>query len=172
MPCVSSSSASPSCSNSLVPSSRPPLRPPIAASVSDARRKKKSPHAFPSISVGCSRSRSSTAPTFGTTLGIPKQPTTSTLTRPGTWSTPLIRALVGSLHHRHLHSWQGFAHLHTQRRHGLFCHRGECRKKLPSLECFLKEGALFNHLKVYKGPDHPHEAIDLPIRDKRIQIQR
>lgn len=35
--------------------------------------------------------------------------------------------------------------------------------------------ALFNHLKVYKGPDHPHEAqkpIDLPIRDKRIQIQR
>ncbi|KAF5189997.1 50S ribosomal protein L13 protein [Thalictrum thalictroides] len=35
--------------------------------------------------------------------------------------------------------------------------------------------ALFNHLKVYKGPDHPHEAqtpIDLPIRDKRIQKQR
>ncbi|KAI4321797.1 hypothetical protein MLD38_035139 [Melastoma candidum] len=35
--------------------------------------------------------------------------------------------------------------------------------------------ALFNHLKVYKGPDHPHEAqkpIDLPIQDKRIQIQR
>ncbi|OVA10389.1 Ribosomal protein L13 [Macleaya cordata] len=35
--------------------------------------------------------------------------------------------------------------------------------------------ALFNHLKVYKGPDHPHEAqqpIDLPIRDKRIQIQK
>ncbi|XP_027170266.1 50S ribosomal protein L13, chloroplastic-like [Coffea eugenioides] len=32
--------------------------------------------------------------------------------------------------------------------------------------------ALFNHLKVYKGPNHPHEAqkpIDLPIRDKRIQ---
>ncbi|XP_073134955.1 large ribosomal subunit protein uL13c [Henckelia pumila] len=31
---------------------------------------------------------------------------------------------------------------------------------------------LFNHLKVYTGPDHPHEAqkpIDLPIRDKRIQ---
>ncbi|KAM5586370.1 50S ribosomal protein L13, chloroplastic [Rosa sericea] len=35
--------------------------------------------------------------------------------------------------------------------------------------------ALFNHLKVYKGPDHPHEAqkpLDLPIRDKRIQIRR
>lgn len=35
--------------------------------------------------------------------------------------------------------------------------------------------ALFNHLKVYKGPDHPHEAqkpVDLPIRDKRIQIQK
>ncbi|KAL7216646.1 hypothetical protein ACSBR1_028558 [Camellia fascicularis] len=32
--------------------------------------------------------------------------------------------------------------------------------------------ALFNHLKVYSGPDHPHEAqkpMDLPIRDKRIQ---
>ncbi|XP_075506459.1 large ribosomal subunit protein uL13c [Primulina tabacum] len=31
---------------------------------------------------------------------------------------------------------------------------------------------LFNHLKVYTGPQHPHEAqkpIDLPIRDKRIQ---
>ncbi|KAK8706333.1 hypothetical protein V6N13_049902 [Hibiscus sabdariffa] len=35
--------------------------------------------------------------------------------------------------------------------------------------------ALFNHLKVYKGPDHPHEAqkpVDLPIRDKRVQKQR
>ncbi|XP_040989114.1 50S ribosomal protein L13, chloroplastic-like [Juglans microcarpa x Juglans regia] len=35
--------------------------------------------------------------------------------------------------------------------------------------------ALFNHLKVYKGPDHPHEAqkpIELPIRDKRIQLER
>ncbi|KAA8526739.1 hypothetical protein F0562_009032 [Nyssa sinensis] len=35
--------------------------------------------------------------------------------------------------------------------------------------------ALFNHLKVYKGPDHPHEAqkpIELPIRDKRIQQQK
>ncbi|KAH7543975.1 hypothetical protein ACOSP7_031077 [Xanthoceras sorbifolium] len=35
--------------------------------------------------------------------------------------------------------------------------------------------ALFNHLKVYKGPDHPHEAqkpIELPIRDKRIQKVR
>ncbi|KAK9153155.1 hypothetical protein Sjap_000635 [Stephania japonica] len=35
--------------------------------------------------------------------------------------------------------------------------------------------ALFNHLKVYKGPEHPHEAqqpIDLPIRDKRIQKER
>ncbi|KAL5564103.1 hypothetical protein UlMin_027267 [Ulmus minor] len=35
--------------------------------------------------------------------------------------------------------------------------------------------ALFNHLKVYKGPDHPHEAqmpVELPIRDKRIQRQR
>ncbi|XP_057973670.1 large ribosomal subunit protein uL13c [Malania oleifera] len=34
--------------------------------------------------------------------------------------------------------------------------------------------ALFNHLKVYKGPDHPHEAqkpIDLPIKDKRMQKQ-
>ncbi|KAJ7981888.1 50S ribosomal protein L13 [Quillaja saponaria] len=34
---------------------------------------------------------------------------------------------------------------------------------------------LFNHLKVYKGPDHPHEAqkpIELPIRDKRIQKTR
>lgn len=32
--------------------------------------------------------------------------------------------------------------------------------------------ALFNHLKVYKGPDHPHEAqqpIPLPLTDKRIQ---
>lgn len=35
--------------------------------------------------------------------------------------------------------------------------------------------ALFNHLKVYKGPIHPHEAqkpIELPIRDKRIQKQK
>ncbi|KAB2049301.1 hypothetical protein E1A91_A13G173400v1 [Gossypium mustelinum] len=35
--------------------------------------------------------------------------------------------------------------------------------------------ALFNHLKVYKGADHPHEAqkpIELPIRDKRVQKQR
>ncbi|KAJ4843180.1 60S ribosomal protein L13 [Turnera subulata] len=35
--------------------------------------------------------------------------------------------------------------------------------------------ALFNHLKVYKGPDHPHEAqkpIELPIRDKRIQMKK
>ncbi|KAL6975578.1 60S ribosomal protein L13 [Sarracenia purpurea var. burkii] len=34
--------------------------------------------------------------------------------------------------------------------------------------------ALFNHLKVYTGPDHPHEAqkpVELPIRDKRIQKQ-
>ncbi|CAN4096954.1 unnamed protein product [Withania somnifera] len=34
---------------------------------------------------------------------------------------------------------------------------------------------LFTHLKVYKGPEHPHEAqkpIELPIRDKRIQMQR
>ncbi|RDX98995.1 50S ribosomal protein L13, chloroplastic, partial [Mucuna pruriens] len=34
---------------------------------------------------------------------------------------------------------------------------------------------LFTHLKVYKGPDHPHAAqkpIDLPIRDKRIQLQK
>ncbi|XAR68189.1 hypothetical protein NMG60_11003234 [Bertholletia excelsa] len=34
---------------------------------------------------------------------------------------------------------------------------------------------LFNHLKVYSGPTHPHEAqkpIDLPIRDKRIQKQK
>lgn len=35
--------------------------------------------------------------------------------------------------------------------------------------------ALFNHLKVYKGPDHPHEAqkpVELPIRDKRINKER
>ncbi|KAH0707165.1 hypothetical protein KY289_012241 [Solanum tuberosum] len=34
---------------------------------------------------------------------------------------------------------------------------------------------LFTHLKVYKGPEHPHEAqkpVELPIRDKRIQKQR
>ncbi|GAA0165784.1 ribosomal protein [Lithospermum erythrorhizon] len=34
---------------------------------------------------------------------------------------------------------------------------------------------LFNHLKVYTGPDHPHEAqqpVELPIRDKRIQKQK
>lgn len=34
---------------------------------------------------------------------------------------------------------------------------------------------LFNHLKVYKGADHPHQAqkpIALPIRDKRIQKER
>lgn len=34
---------------------------------------------------------------------------------------------------------------------------------------------LFTHLKVYKGPEHPHEAqkpVELPIRDKRIQRQR
>ncbi|KAM0945768.1 putative ribosomal protein L13 [Dioscorea sansibarensis] len=34
---------------------------------------------------------------------------------------------------------------------------------------------LFTHLKVYKGPEHPHEAqkpIPLPIRDKRIQAQK
>ncbi|GMH24899.1 hypothetical protein Nepgr_026742 [Nepenthes gracilis] len=34
---------------------------------------------------------------------------------------------------------------------------------------------LFNHLKVYDGPDHPHEAqkpIELPLRDKRIQKER
>lgn len=41
---------------------------------------------------------------------------------------------------------------------------------------FMQLGrALFNHLKVYKGPDHPHEAqkpIELPIRDKRIQKQK
>ncbi|WOK95718.1 hypothetical protein Cni_G04425 [Canna indica] len=35
--------------------------------------------------------------------------------------------------------------------------------------------ALFTHLKVYKGPDHPHVAqqpIPLPIRDKRIQVDK
>eukprot|EP00258_Populus_trichocarpa_P009870 XP_002316846.3 50S ribosomal protein L13, chloroplastic isoform X1 [Populus trichocarpa] len=35
--------------------------------------------------------------------------------------------------------------------------------------------ALFNHLKVYTGPIHPHEAqkpMELPIRDKRIQMER
>ncbi|KAL0311361.1 UNVERIFIED_CONTAM: 50S ribosomal protein L13, chloroplastic [Sesamum angustifolium] len=34
--------------------------------------------------------------------------------------------------------------------------------------------SLFNHLKVYTGPDHPHAAqkpVELPIRDKRIQKQ-
>ncbi|XP_051123211.1 50S ribosomal protein L13, chloroplastic-like [Andrographis paniculata] len=34
--------------------------------------------------------------------------------------------------------------------------------------------SLFNHLKVYAGPNHPHEAqkpVDLPLRDKRIQNQ-
>ncbi|CAI9757112.1 unnamed protein product [Fraxinus pennsylvanica] len=34
--------------------------------------------------------------------------------------------------------------------------------------------ALFNHLKVYTGPTHPHEAqkpVELPIRDKRITKQ-
>ncbi|KAL2496552.1 50S ribosomal protein L13 [Forsythia ovata] len=34
--------------------------------------------------------------------------------------------------------------------------------------------ALFNHLKVYTGPTHPHEAqkpAELPIRDKRITKQ-
>ncbi|KAH6795610.1 hypothetical protein C2S51_036596 [Perilla frutescens var. frutescens] len=34
--------------------------------------------------------------------------------------------------------------------------------------------SLFTHLKVYTGPDHPHEAqkpADLPIRDKRITKQ-
>ncbi|XP_078168040.1 ribosomal protein L13 family protein [Carex rostrata] len=34
---------------------------------------------------------------------------------------------------------------------------------------------LFTHLKVYKGPEHPHQAqkpIPLPIRDKRIQFVR
>ncbi|XP_014494620.1 50S ribosomal protein L13, chloroplastic [Vigna radiata var. radiata] len=34
---------------------------------------------------------------------------------------------------------------------------------------------LFTHLKVYEGPDHPHAAqkpIDLPIRDKRIHLQK
>uniref|UniRef100_A0A1D1YIY5 Large ribosomal subunit protein uL13c n=1 Tax=Anthurium amnicola TaxID=1678845 RepID=A0A1D1YIY5_9ARAE len=34
---------------------------------------------------------------------------------------------------------------------------------------------LFTHLKVYEGPDHPHEAqkpIPLPIRDKRIQVDK
>ncbi|XP_057458224.1 uncharacterized protein LOC130748990 [Lotus japonicus] len=34
---------------------------------------------------------------------------------------------------------------------------------------------LFTHLKVYKGPDHPHAAqkpVDLPIRDKRIELKR
>ncbi|XP_054814446.1 50S ribosomal protein L13, chloroplastic-like isoform X2 [Prosopis cineraria] len=34
---------------------------------------------------------------------------------------------------------------------------------------------LFTHLKVFKGPDHPHQAqkpVELPIRDKRIQKPR
>lgn len=34
---------------------------------------------------------------------------------------------------------------------------------------------LFTHLKVYKGPDHPHAAqqpVPLPIRDKRIKIEK
>ncbi|XWS16929.1 hypothetical protein CRYUN_Cryun33cG0023900 [Craigia yunnanensis] len=35
--------------------------------------------------------------------------------------------------------------------------------------------ALFNHLKDYKGPDHPHEAqksMELPIRDKWVQLKK
>ncbi|KAK8937272.1 hypothetical protein KSP39_PZI012309 [Platanthera zijinensis] len=35
--------------------------------------------------------------------------------------------------------------------------------------------ALFTHLKVYEGPEHPHEAqkpVPLPIRDKRMQVQK
>lgn len=34
---------------------------------------------------------------------------------------------------------------------------------------------LFNHLKVYKGPEHPHQAqqpIALPLRDKRIRVEK
>lgn len=34
---------------------------------------------------------------------------------------------------------------------------------------------LFTHLKVYGGPDHPHAAqkpVELPIRDKRIQLKK
>ncbi|XP_078431232.1 ribosomal protein L13 family protein [Wolffia australiana] len=34
---------------------------------------------------------------------------------------------------------------------------------------------LFTHLKVYAGPEHPHEAqqpVDLPIRDKRVQVEK
>lgn len=34
---------------------------------------------------------------------------------------------------------------------------------------------LFTHLKVFKGPDHPHEAQkpeSLPIADKRIMIKK
>ncbi|KAL2326834.1 hypothetical protein Fmac_020261 [Flemingia macrophylla] len=34
---------------------------------------------------------------------------------------------------------------------------------------------LFTHLKVYKGPDHPHAAqkpVELPIRDKRIELKK
>lgn len=34
---------------------------------------------------------------------------------------------------------------------------------------------LFTHLKVYEGPGHPHEAqnpIPLPIRDKRMQVEK
>ncbi|MQL88830.1 hypothetical protein Taro_021397 [Colocasia esculenta] len=34
---------------------------------------------------------------------------------------------------------------------------------------------LFTHLKVYEGPEHPHEAqqpVPLPIRDKRIQVDK
>ncbi|GAU35748.1 hypothetical protein TSUD_370140 [Trifolium subterraneum] len=41
--------------------------------------------------------------------------------------------------------------------------------------CMQLGRTLFTRLKVYSGPDHPHEAqqpIDLPIRDKRIQLQR
>lgn len=51
-----------------------------------------------------------------------------------------------------------------------------CPAELLQIFLLLQLGrALFNHLKVYKGPDHPHEAqkpIDLPIRDKRIQLQK
>lgn len=47
---------------------------------------------------------------------------------------------------------------------------------LQTMTIYVQLGrALFNHLKVYKGPDHPHEAqkpVELPIRDKRINKER
>ncbi|KAK1353930.1 hypothetical protein POM88_052295 [Heracleum sosnowskyi] len=62
---------------------------------------------------------------------------------------------------------------------GVFVIVVNAEKVAVSVRGMLPKGrlgrALFNHLKVYKGPEHPHEAqkpVDLPIRDKRIQLQK